>query len=114
MTSCSRAQPLGIGILQPAGPETDLDLSEWVHVATQGRDHYVRIVYEGELLPFHNRAALVKVTERKFKEDGGRLIVAHICTSAYFIVVREPEKIFGSSDRGMPFKKVRLDDSRHA
>ncbi len=99
--------PIGIGILQPAGPETDLDLSEWVHVAAQGRDHYVRIVYEGELLPFHNRAALVKVTERKFKDDGGPLIVARMY-QRYFIVVREPEMHFGKSDHGMPFKKVRL------
>ncbi|HKB91483.1 MAG TPA: hypothetical protein VKC60_13280, partial [Opitutaceae bacterium] len=38
-----------------------LDLSEWVHHASQGRDHYVRIVYEGELWPFRHRAALVKV-----------------------------------------------------
>ncbi|MCA1553274.1 MAG: hypothetical protein LC737_02730, partial [Chloroflexi bacterium] len=34
-----------------------LDLSEWVHIASQGRDHYVRIVYEGELWPFRHRAA---------------------------------------------------------
>ena len=75
-----------------------------MHTATQGRDHYVRIVYEGELLPFHNRAALVKVTERKFKEQGG-LVVAHLY-QRIFIVVREPEKVFADTDRGMPFKKV--------
>lgn len=83
-----------------------LDLSEWVHVATQGRDHYVRIVYEGELWPYRNRAALIKVTERKFRESGG-LIVAYLF-QRMFIVVREPEKTFSASDRGMPFKKVRL------
>jgi hypothetical protein len=99
--------PIGLHVLQPAPDETAyLDLSEWVHVATQGRDHYVRIVYEGELLPFRNRAALVKVTERKFKEHKG-LIVAHMY-QRYFIVVREPEKTFAVTDRGMPFKKVRL------
>ena len=42
-----------------------LDLIEWDHIATQGRDHYVRIVYEGFLYPFGHRATLVKVTERK-------------------------------------------------
>lgn len=81
-----------------------LDLSEWVHIATQGRDHYVRIVYEGELWPFRNRAALVKVTERKFKEANG--IVGAYMIQRMFIVVREPEKSF--SDRGLPFKKIRL------
>ncbi|MDT3680322.1 MAG: hypothetical protein ROZ64_15975 [Burkholderiaceae bacterium] len=87
-------------------PDEVLDLSQWMHVAAQGRDHYVRIVYEGELLPFHNRAALVKVTERKFKEQGG-IVVAHLY-QRNFIIVREPEKTFGAADRGMPFKKVRI------
>lgn len=96
-----------IEALKPTAPEETLDLSEWQHVATQGRDHYVRIVYEGELLPFHNRASLVKVTERKFKEDSSGRIVANLY-QRNFIIVREPEKIFGSSDRGMPFKKIRL------
>ena len=39
-----------------------LDLIEWDHLATQGRDHYVKIVYEGYLYPFGHRATLVKVT----------------------------------------------------
>ena len=101
--------PFGLEALAPgpAGDELNLDLSEWVHTATQGRDHYVRIVYEGELLPFHNRAALVKVTERKFKEQPDGLIVAHLY-QRNFIVVREPEKVFTDANRGMPFKKVRL------
>jgi hypothetical protein len=83
-----------------------LDLSEWVHIATQGRDHYVRIVNEGELWPFRNRAALIKVTERKFKEQNG-LMIAYLFQHM-FIVVREPVKLFAASDRGMPFKRVRL------
>src|SRR6266404_5575340 len=81
-----------------------LDLSEWVHVATQGRDHYVRIVYEGELWPFRHRAALIKVTERKFKETNG-IIVAYQM-QRMFIVVREPEKLF--TNLGSPFRRVRL------
>ncbi len=99
--------PFGLDRFQPAADEEGyLDLSEWVGVATQGRDHYVRIVYEGELLPYHNRAALVKVTERKFKEQGG-LIVAQLF-QRNFIVVREPEKRFTDDDFGMIFKKVVL------
>lgn len=99
---------IGAGIFLPDSifkpDEETLDLSEWVHIATQGRDHYVRIVYEGELWPFRHRAALVKVTERKFKEVGG--IVGAYMIQRMFIVVREPEKIF--NDRGSPFGKVRL------
>lgn len=83
-----------------------LDLSEWRHIATQGRDHYVRIVYEGELWPFRHRAALIKVTERKFKETGG--IVGAYQMQRMFIVVREPVKTFSDDDRGNPLKKVRL------
>lgn len=101
------ASPIGIDLLRPpAEDERVLNLSEWVHVATQGRDHYVKVVYEGELLPFRNRAALVKVTERKFKTQGS-LVVAHLY-QRNFIVVREPVKTFTDDDRGMPFKKVEI------
>ena len=88
----------------PATGIKSLDLSEWVHIATEGRDHYVRIVYEGELWPFRHRASLIKVTERKFKENGG--IVAAYLIQHMFIVVREPEKQF--NDRSNPLKRVRL------
>ena len=103
----STIEPIGLEFLRPATEAAYLDLSEWVHIATQGRDHYVRIVDQGELLPFRNRAALVKVTERKFKDEGGSLIAARMY-QRYFIVVREPEKQYAATDRGMPFKKVRL------
>jgi hypothetical protein len=83
-----------------------LDLSEWVHVATQGRDHYVRIVYEGELWPFRHRAALIKVTERKFKETSG--IVGAYQMQHMFIVVREPVKFFAKTDHGNLLKRVQL------
>jgi hypothetical protein len=91
-------------VLQPR--EDELDLSEWVHIASQGRDHYVRIVYEGELLPFCHRAALIKVTERKFIEANG--VIGAYLYQRMFIVVREPEKRFPTTERGMPFKTVRL------
>lgn len=94
------------GIFFPRPVEDRLDLSEWIHIATQGRDHYVRIVYEGELWPFRNRAALIKVTERKFKEQNG-LIVAYLFQHM-FILVREPIRAFAITDRGMPYKQVRL------
>ena len=91
------------GMLEP--PFYQLDLSEWVHVATLARDHYVRIVYEGELWPFRHRAALIKVTERKFMQHSSGVIGAYLM-QRMFIVVREPEKTFNA--RGNPFKLVRL------
>jgi hypothetical protein len=76
-----------------------LDLTEWVHIATQGRDHYVRIVYDGFLFPFGHRATLVKVTERKVVPPDG---VVTTSPTAYmmqhmYIVVREHEKVYDTS-----------------
>ena len=44
-----------------------VDVQEWRHQATLGRDHYVRVVYAGFLWPFGHAASLIKVTERKFE-----------------------------------------------
>jgi hypothetical protein len=98
-----------------------LDLSEWVHVAAQGRDHYVRIVYEGHLHPFCHRAALIKITERKFHDvalpSGSSTPVAHLIQREY-IVVREPEKRYHGqlqdahqddvASRRIPLTSIRL------
>lgn len=90
----------------PAASDEQLDLSEWVHVATQGRDHYVRVVYEGELWPFRHRAALVKITEREFRRDSVSGLVVACLVQRMFIVVREPEKAVDR--RNNPFTRVRL------
>jgi len=37
-------------------------LEQWRHLATLGRDHYVRVVYAGFLCPFGHAASLIKVT----------------------------------------------------
>ena len=95
--------------IKPAAPAVQaraLDLSEWVHVATQGRDHYVRVVYEGELWPFRHRAALVKVTERKFRLDDASGIVVACLIQRVFIIVREPLKTLHG--RGIPLTQVHL------
>lgn len=88
-----------------------LNVSEWVHVAAQGRDHYVRIVYEGHLYPFGHRAALIKVTERKFRDLAGT--PAAIMVQRLFIVVREPRKDYRHAPlehdgRSLPLVNVRL------
>jgi len=80
-------------------PTATLDLIEWDHIATQGRDHYVRIVYEGFLLPFGHRASLVKVTERKVHAPNGAdgnpsdSPVAFLRQRMY-VVVREHDKTY--------------------
>lgn len=73
-----------------------LDLSEWIHQTTAGRDQYVRIVYEGYLYPFGHRASLVKVTERKVLGSDtapGGSPVAYLRQRMY-VIVREHEKAY--------------------
>src|SRR5262249_28528306 len=76
-----------------------------------GRDHYVKIVTEGFLLPFAHRAALVTITERRF-DDGVPGTPASLHTR-YFVVVREHEKHYDASTaptaelgRTMPLTRV--------
>lgn len=88
-----------------------LDVSEWAHVAAQGRDHYVRIVYEGRLADTGHRASLVKVTERRF-EKGDAGPVAWL-RQYFYVVVKEPERRYaadGSTPRGreMPLRTITL------
>ncbi|WP_143005545.1 hypothetical protein [Desulforhopalus singaporensis] len=93
-------------------PGVWLNVEEWRHRATMGRDHYVRVVYKGYLFPFGHRASLIKVTERKFKvvEEGPlKGNVAAYLYQRIFIVVREPVlhyPIFGKKDRLNPFRKI--------
>jgi hypothetical protein len=91
-----------------------LNISEWVHVATQGRDHYVRIVFEGYLYPFGHRAALVKVTERKFKEVNGTPFA--YLAQRMFIVVRQPLKDYtqqSSNQEALPTRVGKCRSSRY-
>jgi hypothetical protein len=79
-----------------APPVETLDLVEWSHIATQGRDQYVRIVYEGYLYPFGHRASLIKVTERKFLSPSIQTSTSPVAylRQRMYIVVREPEKTY--------------------
>ena len=99
-----------------------LSVEEWVHRASMGRDHYVRVVYKGYLFPFGHRVALIKVSERKF--HNGRSGTTRIDGNpAYlrqrmFIIVRERERTYvdpqllttdgKSMQRQFPFNSVRI------
>ncbi|MGO4503742.1 MULTISPECIES: hypothetical protein [unclassified Dyella] len=65
-----------------------LSVEEWVHQATQARDHYVKVVYKGYLCPFGHQVSLVKVSERKFHHD--RPGNPAYLRQRTFIIVREP------------------------
>ncbi|QWF84014.1 hypothetical protein [Amycolatopsis sp. CA-230715] len=73
-------------------PPPGLDLEEWRHVATLGRDHYVRVLYAGYLFPFGHRASLVKVTERKF--DPAKPGAPAYLYQRMFILVRQPVRTY--------------------
>ena len=92
-------------------PPSGLSISEWRHLATMGRDHFVRVVYEGFLFPFGHRATLVKITERKFRLTPKSRRNAAYLMQRMFIVVREPEKeypAYGQQFQGRKLPYLRL------
>ncbi len=72
--------------LQDAAMLGSLNLLKWKHIATMARDHYVEVVYAGNMLPFGHEASLVRITERKPKDN----FAANY--QRYFIVINEEEK----------------------
>ena len=91
-----------------------LNVSEWVHQATQGRDHYVRIVYEGFVHCSRHRAALIKVTERKIRDGADGKPIAYL-VQRMFVVIRQPLMDYGDEmdadpryGRHMPLRRIRL------
>jgi hypothetical protein len=103
-------------VLFPTLPDGGLTIQEWKHRAALGRDHEVKVVYAGFLLPFGHKASLIKVTERKFA--AGPTGTTAYLFQRMFIVVREPEKQFRDDSRPlgdgrrldltMPFGTVRI------
>ncbi|MEI6796885.1 MAG: hypothetical protein WCK39_08465, partial [Methanomassiliicoccales archaeon] len=99
-------------------PPNDLAVEEWTHRATQGRDHYVKVVYKGFLFPTGHRASLVKVTERRFERKKGQItsqgagsFIAYLRQRMY-IVVLEHDKAYDTNranqGRAFPFSKVNV------
>ena len=107
--------------VRPVGQRQPLTVQQWVHRATMGRDHYVKVVQAGFLFPFGHRASLVTVTERRFQRirfprghpQLGRL--AAVNRQRMYLVVREPERNYPDGlafqphgGRAMPLKTVRV------
>jgi len=93
-------------------PMYPLSIVTWRHLATMGRDHYVKVVYKGYLLPFGHQAALVQVTERKFYKAQDGQNIAYLFQKMY-LIVRNPEKTFPApfqpyEGREIPFQKVKI------
>lgn len=86
---------LDLGAFFDQEPER-FSVEEWRHIASMGRDQYVRVVYRGHLFPCGHRASLVKVTERKFEPAplSGRM-VAYL-RQRMFIVLRQHVRNYGA------------------
>jgi hypothetical protein len=94
-------------------PPSPVELAEWRHIATFGRDHYVRVVYRGFLCHFGHAAALVKVTERKFESLPKTNNRVAALRQRFFIIVREQVKHYSGArhaadGRNFPFTSVEI------
>ena len=78
-------------------------IDSWDHIATMGRDQYVKVSYPGYLFPFGHKASLIKITERRIDASGNPEGYLY---QREFIVVREPVKSYGYL--GMPLAEVRF------
>lgn len=94
-------------------PPDFLPIEEWQHRATLGRDHFVKVVYQGHLYHLGNRASVVKITERKVQPGPDGNPVAYL-RQRIQVIVKEPERTYDGpgyqdgSGRGFPFKRVHI------
>ncbi|WP_421919172.1 hypothetical protein [Marinifilum sp.] len=93
--------------------QPDLELLEWEHLSTLGRDHYVKVVEAGFLFPFGHTAALVKITERK----PDKATRAAVNRQRMYIVILEPVVYYQMRDQQngfipFPFQTVELPATR--
>ncbi len=92
----------------------DAALENWRNLSTMGRDHYVKTVMRGILLPFGHRAVFVTISERKFLDRAAGYKEARL-QKRMFILVREPEMVFSqpaqevvAADESLPFHARQL------
>ena len=94
-----------------SGLPPGFSLLQWRHLAAMARDNYVRVVNAGFLLPFGNRAALVKITERKLQSIKNGQTTAFL-RQRFFVIVKEPVKSFAgltaAQQRALPYRSIRI------
>nr|MBA2431248.1 hypothetical protein [Chthoniobacterales bacterium] len=83
---------------------TELDLIEWRHIMTAGRDQHARVVKEGYLFPLGHRAVIVTITERKVQRGVRRLEGGPVAAlrQRKLIFVRQPTRTY--QHRHVPFR----------
>ncbi|HKO60622.1 MAG TPA: hypothetical protein VJV03_05640, partial [Pyrinomonadaceae bacterium] len=89
--------------------ETELNLIEWKHRSTAGRDQFVKVVKEGHMFCLGHRAVFIKITERKVIMGKGGLVegkpVAYL-RQRVLINIKEPTKTYSHHDS--PFRSVTI------
>lgn len=84
--------------------ETALNIEGYIHRTMFGRDMLVQVAYKGFLFPLGHRAALIKVSERKFLpacDNPDHLYPTAYLVQRHFIVCRQPKKAYPAL--GQPF-----------
>jgi hypothetical protein len=90
------------------------DLAEWRHIATTGRDQYVKVVLKGYLFPLGHPAVLVILTERILTPDPANPSSWSnaVLRNRQFIRVKQPVKTYPAPGQlypnDWPFVKVEL------
>lgn len=88
---------------------TPMSLEDWRHRTTLGRDHYVRIVHAGYLMPFGHPAVFVAIAERRIAENAGAP-GGYLFLRKFLIVRRDTVDLTGGDQPslalGQPFRSV--------
>ncbi|WP_448160762.1 hypothetical protein [Bacillus cereus] len=93
----------------------NLSLEQWQHRMTQGRDQFVKTVKKAFLCDTGHRVAIVKITERRFEQEGAG--PKAVLRQYKYIEVREPfknyenlDQVYKNNRREMPFKWIKITD----
>jgi len=95
---------------QPNNP-VQFNLLQWRHLANMGRDAYVRVVDAGFFCFPGNRAAIIKITERKFEQGPDGVTTAYL-RQRFQILTKQPEIDYSfltpAQQREIPYRKIRI------
>lgn len=88
---------------KPYSNEEIASVLAWDHIATGGRDQFVRVVYPGYLYPLGQPTVLVKITERSIRPSDKPVAGLY---QRQFLVVIDPVRMH--TENGFPFTRTRL------
>ncbi|MFE5894740.1 hypothetical protein ACFQ6E_38185 [Streptomyces sp. NPDC056462] len=94
-------------------PGAVLSLLGWQHRTALGRDHCVRVVSRGYLLPFGQPASRIRIVERTVAAESGDVRMARL-QATDLLVVGHPTRNYPAfaqrfSGRALPFQRVTME-----